>query len=354
MRLCYLSRNYKNVALGGGKAKTDIEQTLAAMGAVNLGLRQTRSTNKVYDFVRNLTGVLRAMWRLQKGDVLVLQYPVKKWFEPLCKAAHRRQAKVVAIIHDLGSFRRKRLTVAEEIARLNHADVVIAPNPYQQQWLLEQGCRARVTVYGLHDYLSDEVIEPAHPAPEPDAAGKVYFSACFVGNLSPKINGYLYRLADRLHEVTLHLYGSSFAEGESRSNAPLQYHGFGHDMTLMRSIEGDFGISWYGESIAGPEGALGEYMAFNNPHKVSLYLRCGIPLIIWRKAGLGSLVEQEGIGLVVDSLEELEKRLTTLTLEEYRIMQQNVRRVVTQIAAGGSCRRAVEEAISVLQDKTKG
>ena len=40
--------------------------------------------------------------------------------------AHMRGARVVVIIHDLGSFRRKALTPEKEICRLNHADYIIA------------------------------------------------------------------------------------------------------------------------------------------------------------------------------------------------------------------------------------
>ena len=37
-RLCYISRNYYNLTSAGNKAKTDNEDTLMEMGAVNLGL----------------------------------------------------------------------------------------------------------------------------------------------------------------------------------------------------------------------------------------------------------------------------------------------------------------------------
>lgn len=36
-RLCYISRNYYNLTSAGNKAKTDNEDTLMEMGAVNLG-----------------------------------------------------------------------------------------------------------------------------------------------------------------------------------------------------------------------------------------------------------------------------------------------------------------------------
>ena len=79
-RLCFLSRNYYGLSGAGNKAKTDIECTLREMGAVNIGLRTTFYDNKVVAFLLNLVGIIKASFCLRRGDTLVLQYPVKKYF----------------------------------------------------------------------------------------------------------------------------------------------------------------------------------------------------------------------------------------------------------------------------------
>lgn len=125
---CYLSRNYKGLSSAGNKAKTDIEQIMKDLSFKNVGLKQTTYRNKVFSFLFTLAGVLKAPFCLHRGDYLVLQYPLKKYFTFVCNMAHQRGAKVIVIIHDLGSFRRKALTVKQEISRLNHADYIIAHN----------------------------------------------------------------------------------------------------------------------------------------------------------------------------------------------------------------------------------
>ena len=77
---CYLSRNYKGLSSAGNKAKTDIEQIMEKMSFRNVGLRQTTYTNEVLSFLATLTGVLKSPFCLHKGDKLVLQYPLKKYF----------------------------------------------------------------------------------------------------------------------------------------------------------------------------------------------------------------------------------------------------------------------------------
>ena len=123
--ICYLSRNYRGVDNAGNKAKTDIEQIMESHGFRNVGLKQTRYRNVVVAFCRTLFSVLKSILCLRKGDVLVLQYPLKKYYAFVCNMAHLRGCKVVTLIHDLGSFRRKKLTIPQEIARLDHSDCVI-------------------------------------------------------------------------------------------------------------------------------------------------------------------------------------------------------------------------------------
>lgn len=123
-RICYLSRCYRDLRSAGNKAKTDNERTLDALGAVNLGLPMHVSDNKITNFLLTFASVAQFSFAVRWGDEVVLQYPVKKYFTYLCRVAHLRGARITALIHDLGSFRRKKLTTEQEIARLSHADTI--------------------------------------------------------------------------------------------------------------------------------------------------------------------------------------------------------------------------------------
>ena len=90
---------------------------MTSLGYRNLGIRQSVSNGGLKHFVRNLAGVIKECGTIRPGDIVVLQYPLKKYFSPVCHIAHARGAKVIALIHDLGSFRRKALTEGKEIGR---------------------------------------------------------------------------------------------------------------------------------------------------------------------------------------------------------------------------------------------
>lgn len=343
MRKCYISRNYKDLTSAGNKAKTDIETTMQRMGFINLGLKHSVGKGTVRHFVRNLCGVLKAMFLLRHGDVLVLQYPLKKYYEALCNVAHWKGAKVVTQIHDLNSFRSKRLTPTQEMRRLGHSDVVIAHNDTMKAWLEKQGCPAKLTTLGIFDYLSPSAVTSLRPSPTGECP-----TMFFLGNLNPKSNNFIYDISSRLTSSTLFLYGNHYHPELLPDGARAHYEGYAVDTEIMQMNRGDFGLSWYGESLTEGKGKIGEYMSYNNPHKVSLYLRCHAPVILSKTAGLARFVEENGIGITVDSLTDIDSVLSSVTPERYEQMRQNVIKVSDRLAQGYYFEHAFEKSLKML------
>lgn len=346
MRYCYISRNYKTISSAGGKAKTDIEAIMAKMGFVNLGLRQSNHKNKILDFILTFTGVVTAMFRIRKGDILVLQYPMKKYYETVCNVAHRKGAKVVTQIHDLGSFRRKKLTVEKEINRLNHSDAIIAHNETMKKWLLDNGSKAHVTCLGIFDYLS-----PAGRNPERSNPYTAKKSICFVGCMSPKNNAFIYDMATNTKETRIILYGNGLHHDRLPSQSTVDYKGFIRDYELMERGEGMFGLSWYGDSLTEGKGKIGEYMSYNNPHKVSLYLRCNMPVILSKTAGLAQFVKDNGIGILVDDINDIDSTLKSISEDDFNKMRENVAKINKQLSDGHYFATAIRKSIELLDTK---
>ena len=71
-RLCYISRRYPDRLSAGNKAKSDYEDILASMGAVNLGLSRSYGRGKIATFFINLAGVVRMSLTVRAEDVLLL------------------------------------------------------------------------------------------------------------------------------------------------------------------------------------------------------------------------------------------------------------------------------------------
>ncbi len=338
---CYISRNYKGTTSAGNKAKTDIETIMTGMGYKNVGLRQTTYSNSILHFLMTLFGVLKTPFCLHKGDMLVVQYPLKKYFAFVCNMAHLRGAKVTALIHDLGSFRRKALTIEQEIARLNHADCVIAHNKSMKKWLEDNGCKAKLVTLDIFDYLS------ATSAQAENALSSTP-TVVYVGALSIRKNKFLYDFGDSISNYRVNVYGNGFDADKASNPEAFTTMGFIQSDRLIETAQGHFGLVWDGNSLDACSGDFGEYMKFNNPHKTSLYLRCLMPIIIWNEAALAPFVRENGIGITINSLRELDEILAKITPEEYQQMRNNVKTICDRLSSGYYAKNALTEAAGLL------
>lgn len=340
----YLSRNYRDTNSAGNKAKTDIEDIMADMGFRNAGSPRSFHHGSARAFLATLASVLKTPMNLRRGDILVIQYPLKKYFTLLCRMAHMRGAKVVTLIHDLGSFRRKALSPSHEISRLGNADYIIAHNASMRNWLLEHGLKKPVGELEIFDYLSaSEGL--SHSSPAPGEAWVVNYA----GSLAMRKNAFLYTLGSKLNDTRITLYGYGFSITDAAGADRFDCAGFTPSDRLIATAAGQFGLVWDGNSTAACEGAFGEYLRYNNPHKTSLYLRCNLPVIVWSQSAMAPFVKENGIGLCVDSLDNLDATLAAVTYERYGAMAQAAAAMSHRLASGHYTRRALSEAIRSLQ-----
>ena len=338
---CFLSRNYKEVVSAGNKAKIDIEIIMERMGFKNIGVARSYSSNTFVAFITTLYSVLKSFFNLHRGDTLVLQYPLKKYFAIVCKIAHLRGAKVITVIHDLGSFRRKALEVKREIERLNNADCIIAHNESMKQWLLQNGCKAQLLTLGIFDYLSATKAQESATPVKP-------FEVLYAGALTKRKNTFLYEVGEGMTTYKINLYGFGFNPAEAKGTERIEYKGFVPSDELIATACGDFGLVWDGFSIEACTGSFGEYLQYNNPHKTSLYIRCELPVIIWDKAALAPFIRENNIGLCISSLTELNEKLSALTIEDYVTMKNNVKKISERLADGHYVRTAIKSAIALF------
>nr|WP_302228720.1 galactofuranosyltransferase [uncultured Prevotella sp.] len=326
-RLCYISRNYYNLTSAGNKAKTDNEDTLVEMGAINLGLPRTIRNSKILAFFLDLIGIIRACILLQKDDVLFLQYPVKKYFSFLCHVAHLKGAKTVSLIHDLGSFRRKKLTIQKEINRLSNSDYIIASNEKMKGWLEEYGLQKPVGALGLFDYRSES------KCPE-EVTEREQVKVVYAGALSMKKNSFLIELSKTLSHWQLLVCGNKEGLQGLQNNPLITYQGFVPSEEFIKHIDADFGLVWDGDSLDGCSGEYGQYLKWNSPHKVSFYLRAGLPLIIWKEAAVAPIIEEAGAGITIRSLKELDGKLANLTPEQKKEMKKQAVNLAQKLNKG--------------------
>lgn len=339
----YISRNYRNKTSAGNKAKTDIEAIMQSMGFKNASFKQTNYKNPLLHFLMTLLDVLKTPFSIHKGDILFIQYPLKKYFAFLCYLIHLREAKIAIIIHDLGSFRRKALTIQQEIYRLSHADYIIAHNDNMKHWLIYHGCKIPIGIIEIFDYLSSgsHILQKKK---------EVDFNILYAGALSHRKNTFLYEAGNYAKNYYYTLYGKGFEQEKACHPEKFICKGFTPSDQLIATSRGDFGLVWDGNSTTECAGDWGNYLKYNNPHKTSLYIRCGLPLIVWKQSAMATFVKKENIGLCIDSLQNLSVTLQQLQPEVYAVMKQNVEKINKRIAHGYYFKKAAQQAINYLTE----
>ena len=137
-----------------------------------------------------------------------------------------------------------------------------------------------------------------------------------------------------------------FESTEAKSDdSNLSYQGVFSPEEIISKISGSYGLVWGGSTVDGCSGPFGKYLGYNNPHKTSLYLLCGLPIIVWKKAAIAKFIEQEKIGITISSLEELDKVLSEITELQYKEFIKNVNKVRVQIAEGHYLSAAIEKIL---------
>lgn len=319
----------KNIYNAGYKAKNDIRRALSGR-VIDLTVGECFRFDKLPAFWR----LLRQLRALPKGAELILQCPIysffnKKFLPLLCRAIQRRRLRLTLILHDVDSLRYQD-TALNQLERQLYgmADRVVVHNEEMKKvlWDTHGIPMEKMTVLGIFDYLLDT----------PSAgADRTYTKTVLVaGNLAPDKAGYLYQL-----EVPVNLYGGGFDAAQAGEN--LHYMGSFSPDELPAHLMGNFGLIWDGDSPHTCMGQTGEYLRINNPHKTSLYLAAGFPVIIWKQAALARFITDNGLGLAVDSLTDLPAALKELTPEAYEEMRQRVEAFGARLRDGAYIRRAL-------------
>ncbi|MBM7635591.1 galactofuranosyltransferase [Streptococcus saliviloxodontae] len=332
-------KNMKNAA---NKARADVEAILEQEGFQNIEIvipfkGKQSPVQSVVENWKNYGIWKKKLAILEKGDELLVQFPLMSKNILASKLLQQLAAKgviVTLLIHDLESLRyinrqssglKDKLRIQfEEKSVLKASTKVIAHNPKMVTYLKEQGVSPQQLVsLEIFDYLlpGDFEIKKQDLAKE----------AIIAGNLDASKVGYLASL-ESIPGMHFQLYGANFNETMAPNNAT--YHGSFMPEDLPHHLEGSFGLVWDGETINTCSGMYGDYLRFNNPHKTSLYLSCGIPVVIWKEAALADFVNEHGVGIVVADLKDLPDAIADLSQDDYERMLLNTKQVSERLTKG--------------------
>lgn len=307
--------------IGGNKAKDDVRWFLTH-NANFKSMDVKVPSNKIGKFTYAHVGLKRQITS-SKANSLMLQYPVASEYleDQIIKIAHETSIKVYFLIHDISGLQYPDVVpngfLARELHRFSTTDGLIVHNESMKKWLSQHGVQVPMVKLKIFDYKSNGPMQKKIPY-----SGSV----CFAGGLGRA--NFLQKLSMH-HEV--HIMGPNKLHHYPNC---VTYDGQFVPDQLSPHLLQNFGLVWSGNSVEKCSGHLGEYLKYNDPHKASLYLSNGIPVIIWDQAALAPFIVNHGVGIAIGSLNELDDVLDNVSDNQYKEMKQKAKDLGNQLRRG--------------------
>ena len=312
---------------------TQMMQCMTAEIAHQLGFREmgiyhyNANAENARDRAVRFDGIIAG---ISAGDIVVCQFHTwngLKFERGLVEHIKAYHGRIIIFIHSLEALmiRGSRFMLGETVELYNQAEALIVPSYEMKKFLTDSGIRSdmKLIVQEMWDYTTDISFHKS-----PAFRKEIH---CTGRGDSQYVNDWNY-------EIPLKVYSPTASKGKNiyRMGALDQ------EELVINLSEGGFGLEWYHDEQAY------EYMRYGNSFSLSRYLAAGIPVIV--PAGISSqkLIEENHLGLVVDSLEEAIKSVDLMSESEYQEYVRHVGRFAPGLRNGCYTKKCLTDAVQAL------
>lgn len=323
----FLKETYAKANHAGPKARMDAEKIMLDSGYLEYFLKGSQKNNN-----------------LNQNDIIIFQFPLlwqslKKQIR--MRFLKKRNFKAYLLIHDIESLRNKKIKSFSDFKYsiiyflqnktvLERVDGIIAHNDKMRSELVKMGIsKEKIVTLEIFDYLIPNFNEDKNYDKD---------KILLAGNFDIRKTRYARELPEK---PEFEIYGINF-EAENLPNN-VHYKGAFTPDELPNHLQGGFGLVWDGDSAHTCSGMYGEYLKINNPHKASLYLASGFPIIVWKQSALADFVRNNNCGILVNSLFEIAETLKSISEGEYQELIKNSKRIGKKIRQGHYLKTALEK-----------
>lgn len=331
------------------KARQDVEVILESLKYKSFFIDTINGIQKnkllkplqLITYIKNTNVWKKELEKLNSGDTIILQYPILNTslgIEKILKK-YSKKINIIMLIHDMDSLRYTPKNEGRMLCKrvknddkniLGASTYIIAHNERMKEELIKLGnSEEKVKILKLFDYIvNDNIKEIEHKKDQP---------IIIAGNLSKQKAKYIEHLKD-IKNIKFNLYGVGY-EGDAEN---IDYKGVFLPEELLNNLEGSMGLVWDGVSKDTCIGGFGHYLRYNNPHKVSMYLTAGIPVVIWKDAALAKFIEENNLGYTIEKLDDLSKLQQNITEEDYQQKITNIKKVSEKLKKGEFLKQVLE------------
>lgn len=312
-----------------GIAQHKIATVAKEMGFHEMGIyRYTADTDSDMELGKRIDGIIAS---LQWGDIVFIQSPswngLRYDLRFIRKIRAYKDVKIAIFIHDVIplAFNSGEDKLRATIDIYNHADLIIVPSQAMLEFLRRHGLNVkRQMVQEIWDYpISFELNSP-----------KFYKRMFFTGAPSrfPFVQEWKY-------QTPMILYTGVKCPTDGLN---LELRDYQKETRLLSDLsEGGYGLVW-------PSGEENEYYQLIQPYKVGSFLAAGIPVILQKGLAPEKTILDNGLGFVVESLEEADRIIQSTSEEEYNRMVQRISEFNTLVKDGWFTKKMLTDAVMWL------
>ena len=253
---------------------------------------------------------------VQPGDLIVIQFPLWTYLnfqsEFIDQAKSIDRVRVVALVHDIPTWMFDDGTAQYDrendfwLKQLRKFDLLLVANEKGAKRLREDGVMVPLIAMHIWDYYYDGPLKDK----------KFKKQLFYVGGRD--VNGIDYHASTPLMIYNRHV------EEKVLWNPSVDWLGRLPSDDIVASVDGGFGLVVSDNIKEKSNMNFVDYTQYNNPTKLSLYLAAGLPVIISSKTAHAKWIEERGIGLVVDNLNEIDNVLSSVTDVDYQLMLKKI------------------------------
>lgn len=291
------------VGSASSKAPKDISVIARKCGYEEKYVLRSKNNNKFFSVLFDFFSLVKELRKTDHKCKILLQYPCfnEKIFQFARFFFPKR--RYIIVIHDLNSIRVNGQISKAEVFSLSIFNEIIV-HSLEMKDCISVHLPKNIRYHVLHcfPYLTDSLCKTSDNHDE----------VCFAGNLDKSY--FLKEFISKVEQIKLKLYGKM--EHILPQNINVEYCGMFNPDDIS-SLSGSWGLVWDGNSTETCSGTWGEYLKIIAPHKFSLYIAAGIPVIVWSESAMARIVRQYKLGITVSSLSNIEMEIKRSNQTEY-------------------------------------
>ena len=288
---------------------------------------------------KNCKLVRSALKDVRKGDIVLIQYPF--WhgtaiFSELLETVKSvNNAKVAIFIHDVVNMLDGHTELlGYEVYQFKNADILIMPS----KKLYERMCGYYdLTKHNIRTIYYDMFDCPFDANVEFHSSTQFRKRILYTGDMDRMEDG-----LKSLDKIDVNIYGCAIDEKYLTDKIHWKGSFEYNDIALELHNSGGFGLIWTNHA------AFERYYLYNAPYELTTYIIAEIPLICKKGSAYGKYVEDNGIGICVNSLTDAQNIILNMQKSEYENMLRNIRVVKDMLLCGYNTRKALNEMLDIL------